>query len=139
MDENGGENVGYRMYGERDHTVVELDVFDTERLITDRERQVYINSLSSRQMESLTALCDTFLPPIKASNDTIDESLSTFFRTSASMAGTPQYVRIYDCFYDWIFEIDSLISLMITQTHMISRYKYLHVLILYIYLIEFVL
>ncbi|CAI9094953.1 OLC1v1030791C1 [Oldenlandia corymbosa var. corymbosa] len=49
----------------------------------------YKNSLSSRQMDSLTSLCDTFLPCLSISGDK-DGSKKTFYRTSASMAGTPQ-------------------------------------------------
>lgn len=54
-----------------------------------------VDSLSSRQMESLSALCDTFLPSIDVSNDTLDDSIATFFRTSASMVGTPHRVRLH--------------------------------------------
>ncbi|KAF5749114.1 long-chain-alcohol oxidase FAO4A-like [Tripterygium wilfordii] len=53
----------------------------------------YANSLSARQMESLSALCDTLLPSIDvADEDVVDSSLSNFYRTSASMAATPQRV-----------------------------------------------
>lgn len=62
----------------------------------DRMRKVsYVNSLSARQMESLTALCDTFLPsvdPPGLAGD--DDSTAEFFRTSASMAGTPELVSV---------------------------------------------
>ncbi|PKI57268.1 hypothetical protein CRG98_022365, partial [Punica granatum] len=60
-----------------------------------RMRRVnYVNSLSARQMESLTALCDTFLPSVEppASVSSDDESMAEFYRTSASMAGTPELV-----------------------------------------------
>ncbi|KAJ8650658.1 hypothetical protein MRB53_003681 [Persea americana] len=49
----------------------------------------YANKLSAREMMSLTAICDTFLPSMDISG-TGDESLATFYATSASMAGTPE-------------------------------------------------
>ncbi|CAM8891292.1 unnamed protein product [Rhodiola kirilowii] len=42
-------------------------------------------------MESLVAICDTFLPPVEV-HDGADEATAEFFRTSASMAGTPQMI-----------------------------------------------
>lgn len=51
----------------------------------------YANKLSAREMMSLTAICDTFLPSMDISG-TGDESLATFYATSASMAGTPESV-----------------------------------------------
>ncbi|XP_075508466.1 long-chain-alcohol oxidase FAO4A [Primulina tabacum] len=45
---------------------------------------------SPSQMEVLSALCDTLLPSIDVSRrDQLHESVVEFFRTSASMAGTP--------------------------------------------------
>ncbi|KAK4771066.1 hypothetical protein SAY87_031598 [Trapa incisa] len=60
----------------------------------DRMRKVsYANTLSARQMESLTAFCDTFLPSVDPPGlDGDDESVADFYRTSASMAGTPELV-----------------------------------------------
>lgn len=49
--------------------------------------------LSSRQMESLVALCDTLLPSIKVSKDHVDGSLVKLYQTSASMTGTPNQVN----------------------------------------------
>ena len=46
-------------------------------------------SLSAAEMESLAALCDTFLPSVAAT----DGSASEYFETSASAAGTPERVR----------------------------------------------
>ncbi|XP_065877308.1 long-chain-alcohol oxidase FAO4A [Euphorbia lathyris] len=51
------------------------------------ETKNYHNSLSAREMESLTAICDTFLPPLSISDD--NSTTVNFFRLSASMAGTP--------------------------------------------------
>ncbi|OAY29951.1 long-chain-alcohol oxidase FAO4A [Manihot esculenta] len=51
----------------------------------------YFNSLSSPQMDSLSALCDTLLPSSPSVNIT-DASLARFFQSSASMAGTPHRV-----------------------------------------------
>ncbi|GMH15900.1 hypothetical protein Nepgr_017741 [Nepenthes gracilis] len=55
----------------------------------------YANKLSSREMDSLTALCDTFLPSVDPPDggcSATDESVVRFFRTSASMAGTPEHL-----------------------------------------------
>ncbi|BBH02685.1 Long-chain fatty alcohol dehydrogenase family protein, partial [Prunus dulcis] len=80
--------------GRQEHAILidELDSVDKQRLFLGGERQLYPNSLSSREMESLTALCDTFLPSIDVSDTTTNASLVAFYRTSASMAGTPQRV-----------------------------------------------
>ncbi|KAK9072034.1 hypothetical protein SSX86_008466 [Deinandra increscens subsp. villosa] len=49
--------------------------------------------LSSRETESLVALCDTFLPSINIHKDHIlDDSLAQLYHTSASMNGTPDQV-----------------------------------------------
>ncbi|XP_052209805.1 long-chain-alcohol oxidase FAO4A-like [Diospyros lotus] len=54
------------------------------------------SSLSSSQMEVLAALCDTFLPsvdlPSGDDDGTTPDAVATFYRTSSSMAGTPQEV-----------------------------------------------
>ncbi|PIA26754.1 hypothetical protein AQUCO_08900009v1 [Aquilegia coerulea] len=59
-------------------------------------KQPYPHSLSSRQMESLVALCDTFLPSIDASNIK-DGDLRRFYKTSASMIGVPEHYGGYLC------------------------------------------
>lgn len=63
----------------------------------DRMRRVnYVNSLSAREMESLTALCDTFLPSVDPPGPGCDdESVAEYYRTSASMAGTPELVSVW--------------------------------------------
>ncbi|XP_058086159.1 long-chain-alcohol oxidase FAO4A-like [Magnolia sinica] len=50
----------------------------------------YLSTLSSREMESLNAICDAFLPSIDISGIGKDNRLKTFYGTSASMAGTPE-------------------------------------------------
>ncbi|KAM7274466.1 hypothetical protein ACFE04_016332 [Oxalis oulophora] len=85
-----------RNNGEQEHTI--LKVFNTDDDDGDEIRQPdlyqkrYRNSLSGREMESLTAICDTFLPSINVDSAKTDESLDRFFRCSASMNGTPQHV-----------------------------------------------
>ncbi|RDX96829.1 hypothetical protein CR513_20470, partial [Mucuna pruriens] len=86
------------------HTVFELGSVDTHTSLLDggdvgeeREKQQkpLSNSLSSRQMKSLVALCDTILPSIN--NNVVgssDEPVAKFYRTSASMAGTPEHVGL---------------------------------------------
>lgn len=55
----------------------------------------YARSLSSREMESLIALCDTLIPSIDISKDgVVDDSLDKLYHTSASMIGTPNQVSI---------------------------------------------
>lgn len=98
-----GLGVNNNIIGAKDHhhTVVELGSIDTQKLLlASGEREIKqqpppTNSLSQRQMKSLTALCDTILPSV-VSDDFVglsDESVATFYRVSASMAGTPQ--RVY--------------------------------------------
>ncbi|XP_010111511.2 long-chain-alcohol oxidase FAO4A [Morus notabilis] len=51
---------------------------------------IYESSLSRRQMDTLIAVSDAFLPSVDVSDLTADESLLKFYATSASMAATPQ-------------------------------------------------
>ncbi|XP_042520484.1 long-chain-alcohol oxidase FAO4A-like isoform X1 [Macadamia integrifolia] len=55
----------------------------------------YMKWLSSRELESITAICDSLLPSINYSGttDEYDDSIATFYKTSASMTGTPQLVK----------------------------------------------
>lgn len=77
----------------KDQTVIELgDVNQPDAASSRVQRKCYVNSLSSREMESLTALCDTLLPSVEASDLAADPSVAEFYRTSASMAGTPDLV-----------------------------------------------
>lgn len=48
----------------------------------------YVNTLSSRQMESLTAICDAFIPSIQVFSGKDDDGDAAFFATSASMTAT---------------------------------------------------
>ncbi|KAK1408091.1 hypothetical protein QVD17_39724 [Tagetes erecta] len=55
--------------------------------------QNYGHFLSSQEMESLVALCDTLLPSIDVHKDRVaDDSLVELYHTSASMNGTPYQV-----------------------------------------------
>lgn len=91
------------------HTVIELlgsgrveeeeEVLDRQRLISgvdddhNYKQQVYLNKLSAREMESLIAITDTFLPSVEAPDDEEDgHDVDKFYRTCASMAGTPHLV-----------------------------------------------
>lgn len=65
------------------------------------ERVRVENRLTAREMDSLTAICDTLLPSLDVPPDAGDalaggggdaESLRTLFGTSASMLGVPQVV-----------------------------------------------
>jgi len=107
---SGSFRLGLGMNEAKVHTVVELGGFDTKNLLLDighdniEESEIkhqkllppLRNSLSSRQMKSLVALCDTMLPSIKDNNvaASSDEFVNNFYRTSASMAGTPERVGL---------------------------------------------
>ncbi|KAI7995047.1 Long-chain-alcohol oxidase FAO4A [Camellia lanceoleosa] len=100
MDQDGAEYTSSPESAREElHAVIELGSIDSQRLIDGvgggERTQPPSKSLSSAQMESLSALCDTFLPSINVSNGTTidDDSLATFYRTSASMAGTQHQVE----------------------------------------------
>ena len=85
--------------GTRDHTVIEIGSIDKQRLLlaAERERQQAAalpkNSLTRREMLVLTALCDAFLPSLdNVAAEISDESVAQYYRTSASMVGTPERV-----------------------------------------------
>ncbi|XP_010054021.2 long-chain-alcohol oxidase FAO4A [Eucalyptus grandis] len=95
-----------KVRGDHDHYNVAIELGDDEKLVGsvggggERRRVSYVNSLSPRQMDTLTALCDTFLPSIahphhpsytdSGGDGDCDEEVAKFYRTSASMAGTPE-------------------------------------------------
>ncbi|KAL3498075.1 hypothetical protein ACH5RR_040807 [Cinchona calisaya] len=86
---------GVKVLHENQQHLMATDVIEMEsgtgRPLIGRVKKPYTSSLSSRQMESLTALCDTYLPSIDANfHEKNDEAKAKFYRTSASMAGTPQ-------------------------------------------------
>lgn len=92
----------------KEEIVIELGNIDTQTLLVDDDvhrhylkQRTLPNSLSHRQMTSLTALCDTFLPSVAVSDGDHDDDAVNFYRTSASMAGTPERVgfHIYHQFF----------------------------------------
>lgn len=79
--------------GEKEQTTIDLEGQRVE--LMEKEEGNYVNRLSWREMDSLTALCDTFLPSLHLPNDAVqtpDDPAIEFFHTSASMAGTPHYI-----------------------------------------------
>ncbi|KAJ3680709.1 hypothetical protein LUZ60_016987 [Juncus effusus] len=54
----------------------------------------YKNHLTSREMESLVAISDTFVPSVEPPSHCA-ESVESFYRTSASMTGTPEIVGAF--------------------------------------------
>lgn len=81
------------------HTVVELGhtslLQDGAGEDRQKEQKPLTNTLSPRQMKSLVALCDTILPSIdNIITGSEDESVAKFYRTSASMAETPDHVGL---------------------------------------------
>ncbi|XP_042477705.1 long-chain-alcohol oxidase FAO4A-like [Macadamia integrifolia] len=86
---------------EVDHSVREANKVVTNTTISQSKQKAnfngtpHIKSLSSRQLESLLSICDTFLPSINISGDiTVHDSVRTFYKTCASMAGTHQHVGV---------------------------------------------
>ncbi|KAF8033450.1 hypothetical protein BT93_D2150 [Corymbia citriodora subsp. variegata] len=105
-----GEKGDVKLRGDHDHDTVAIELGHDEKLVgsvggeggggRERRRVSYVNSLSPRQMDALTALCDTFLPSIAPPRHPLDaasgsdsdgnEDVAKFYETSASMAGTPE-------------------------------------------------
>ncbi|XP_042478622.1 long-chain-alcohol oxidase FAO4A-like [Macadamia integrifolia] len=109
-----GQNSMLLMEGEVEHSVIELNEFminpvPQSKPIVNLNRIPHVKLLSSRQMESLSFICETFLPSINLSgngngngngngkgnvvNDD-DGSIHTYYKTSASMAGTHEHVEV---------------------------------------------
>lgn len=79
--------------GKQNNTrVQQQEEYDVEAAKIVKANPAYTNTLSARQMDSLTALFDTFLPSIDNIDCHGDESLLQFYQTSASMARTPQHL-----------------------------------------------
>ncbi|KAK7262818.1 hypothetical protein RJT34_30399 [Clitoria ternatea] len=101
-----GLGLGLGVNEARVHTVVELGSVDSTRtsllqdagVVEERDTQQkpLTNSLSLRQMKSLAALCDTILPSINnvVASSHESHSVAKFYRTSASMARTPERLGI---------------------------------------------
>lgn len=115
---NAAKSIFTPANGKQDHGTIEMDSFDVEGLLFEGEleekeeiekQREYLSKLSFREMESLTSLCDSFLPSIRcSSNETIDnDSVAEFFATSASMAGTPQLVRIFSPTLKFVYKIST--------------------------------
>ncbi|KAL8139366.1 hypothetical protein V2J09_005387 [Rumex salicifolius] len=83
-------------------TIIDLGSIDSKSLLmeggedskTEPGRRRFVNKLSERQMESLTALCDTFLPSLDVPNGVVpvDEPTLRFFKASAATTRTPDHV-----------------------------------------------
>ncbi|XP_010676697.2 long-chain-alcohol oxidase FAO4A [Beta vulgaris subsp. vulgaris] len=86
------ENANILTNKKGEELVIDLGSIDTQSLLMEGEIQTYTNILSAREMDSLTALCDTILPAVDPPENTADESLVRFYKTSASMAGTPEHL-----------------------------------------------
>ncbi|KAL6953273.1 long-chain-alcohol oxidase [Sarracenia purpurea var. burkii] len=77
-----------------ERVATELGSIQSERVLDGGGRRSRVRPLSSWEMESIVALCDTFLPSIDVSNHAVDhDSVATFYRTSASMAGATERVK----------------------------------------------
>ncbi|XP_057966005.1 long-chain-alcohol oxidase FAO4A [Malania oleifera] len=111
MEQNRSDSVAFQVTDRHEHRVVDIELTagDAQRLLhgggggvgggagttaaQTLRQSLYVNSLSSREMDSLAALCDTFLPSVRVPSDVKgDDAVATFYQTSASMAGTPQRV-----------------------------------------------
>lgn len=71
---------------------VSIDLDDLQEGTGVHQRPPPVNTLSARQMESLTAICDALLPSIDLPTEG-DDTIREFFGLSASMAGTPEMVN----------------------------------------------
>ncbi|XP_047322977.1 long-chain-alcohol oxidase FAO4A-like [Impatiens glandulifera] len=73
--------------------LIEIGSIDSQRFSSHDDQKPQKTHLSSRLMESLTALCEAFLPSIDVSDKlNLDDSTVAFFKTSALMTGTPLLV-----------------------------------------------
>lgn len=88
------------MEQKQEKMVIELGSIDRETLqLWGEENHFHVNSLSSQEMESLSALCDTFLPAVDVKPAAaINKDVADFFRASASAAGTPELV-CQNCYF----------------------------------------
>lgn len=86
------ENANILKNSKGEHLIIETGSTDTQTLLNEGMKQTYTNKLSGREMDSLTALCDTILPCVDPPETTTDESIIRFYKTSASMAGTPEHL-----------------------------------------------
>lgn len=90
MENNGDTKAASR---QAEHAVIDVD---SQGLLLGRGRACHANNnnnnrLCSREMDSLNALSDTFVPSVGSFDGMkMDDSTLTFYQTSASMAGTPQ-------------------------------------------------
>ncbi|XP_022735994.1 long-chain-alcohol oxidase FAO4A [Durio zibethinus] len=102
MDQQNGVGSGR----DQEQALIELSgaanndnhIIDTEELLGAPPYYCYVNSLSTREMESLTAICDTLLPSLPVSNHVHHhhhhhhDAVATFYQSSASMSDTPQRI-----------------------------------------------
>jgi len=102
-----------------DDLVIDLGRVDTKKFLMQgvEKPTKYVNKLSAWEMDSLTALGDTFLPAMEPPN-TIDESIAYFYRVSPSMIGTPNYVRTFYIVY-FIFKNFSTMFSTIHKTDLV--------------------
>lgn len=76
-----------------EHLVIDLGSIDTQSLLNEGDNKItYTNELSSWEMDSLTALCDTIIPAVDPPESATEDSVIRFYKTSASMAKTPDHV-----------------------------------------------
>ncbi|KAJ4950154.1 hypothetical protein NE237_026986 [Protea cynaroides] len=86
------------MEGKVEDTLIELKEVVSDSVPKSKWRINFngistFKSLSSRHMESLTSICDTFLPSINFSGN-VDESIQIFYKICASMVGTNELVGL---------------------------------------------
>ncbi|GAB2222373.1 hypothetical protein Drorol1_Dr00013589 [Drosera rotundifolia] len=91
-----GDETPVDVAGVVDHELREIKGSSRRR----RRLVSYVNKLSSRETQSLAALCDTFLPAVKCPMGACDardagveyDELVRFFNTSAAVTGTPDHI-----------------------------------------------
>ncbi|XP_021753951.1 long-chain-alcohol oxidase FAO4A-like [Chenopodium quinoa] len=85
-----GSNVVTNKKGE--HLVIDLGSIDTQSLLNEGDKRIYTNKLSAREMDALTALCDTIIPAVDPPETATDECVIKFYKTSASITGCPEHI-----------------------------------------------
>jgi len=88
-------------------SAAKLDVETGNLRQRDETKPFYANSLTPREMESLVAICDTFISSIDDSGvGHVDDCVAGYFSASASQTGTPDRVSvIYTNMHSHIKEI----------------------------------
>lgn len=112
---------------EKDTTsAAKLDVETGDLRQRDETKPFYANSLTPREMESLVAICDTFISSIDGSGvGHVGDCVAGYFSASASQTGTPDRVSVvYTIMHSHIKEIYIHTTIILIYTHMHAHISY---------------